>query len=351
MKRIKKFLIIVLTLLIVLTALTACGKSGTSNGNDTKQAGDDNGNASSDKEEVITWRFVSAFVPKAAEHFGFWMFFDRVNEELGERLKIEYLGGTEIVAYFDQFEQLGKGVFEIAHIPVNMTENIVPTGDALYLTELNPMEMRESGAYDMMKKNYAEQANVVYLGVTSGENYGYTIYTNFEVNSLDDFKGKTIRTAPVYVPLLDALGAGSVSIGAGEVYQALERGVVDGFGWSTLGVVDYAWEEVVKYRIDPMFYPCNVGMYVNKDAFDALPSDLQEEVLRIAREVEAECYAKQGDMVVEELRKQEEGGITPIVLEGEMRQQWLDTAKNAGWAHLEKLDPEGAAAIKPLVTK
>lgn len=303
-------------------------------------------------KEGIKWRFVSAFTKAAAEHAGFWMFFDRINEELDGRLNIEYLGGTEVVAYFDQFEQLGKGAFEIGHLPVNMAENLLPVTDALYLTEYTPMEMRTNGTYDYMIEKYAEKMNLQFLGVTSGEGYAYTFYTNFEVNSLDDFKGKTIRTAPVFVPFLEALGAGAVAIPGGEVYTALERGVVDGFGWSTIGAVDNAWYEVVDYRIEPPFYPCNIGMYVNKDAYDALPDDLKAEVNRIAAEVEAEAYSVLvGDLVKKEFATLEEKGMKTITLTGEMEQQWLSMAREAGWANLEKLDPVGAAEVRPLVTK
>src|SRR5690606_9183535 len=112
MRKATTLLIVILSLLLVLTVVTGCGQSSGTSENDSA--------SSSESSEVITWRFVSAFVPNAAEHYGYWMFHDRVNEELGDRLKIEYLGGTEIVAYFDQFEQLGKGVFEVGHIPVNM---------------------------------------------------------------------------------------------------------------------------------------------------------------------------------------------------------------------------------------
>lgn len=302
-------------------------------------------------KEGIKWRFVSAFTKNAAEHTGFWLFYDRVNQELDGRLNMEYLGSTEIVAYFDQFEQLGKGTFEIGHLPVNMAENLLPVTDALYLTEYTPMEMRENGTYEYMIKKYADTMNLQFLGLTGGEDYAYTLYTNFEVTSMDDFKGKTIRTAPVFVPFVEAMGAGAVAIGAGEVYTALERGVVDGFGWSTIGAVDYAWYEVTKYRIAPSFYPCNVGIYVNKDAYDALPDDLKAEVNRIAAEVEAETYTVMGDLVQKEFAELEAKGMKTITLTGDLEQQWLNTARDAGWKNLEKLDPQGCAEVRPLVTK
>lgn len=303
-------------------------------------------------KEGIEWRFVSAFTKAAAEHAGFWLFYERINEELDGRLNIKYLGGTEVVAYFDQFEQLGKGAFEIGHIPVNMAENLLPVTDALYLTEYTPMEMRENGTYEYMIGKYAEKMNLQFLGVTSGEGYAYTFYTNFEVNSLDDFKGKTIRTAPIFVPVVEALGAGAVAMPGGEVYTALERGVIDGFGWSTVGAVDNAWYEVVDYRIEPPFFPCNIGIYVNKDAYDALPDDLKAEVNRIAMEVEAEVYAGLiGELVTKESATLEEKGMKTITLTGELADQWLALARDAGWKNLEKLDPVGAEEVRALVTK
>lgn len=350
MKRIPKILLIGLLLLFVFTAATGCGQSNTGASNEQKP--EQSADSSSDTpKEGIKWRFVSAFTQNAAEHKGFWMFFDRVNKELDGRLNIEYLGGTEVVAYFDQFEQLGKGAFEIGHLPVNMAENLLPVTDALYLTECTPMEMRANGTYDYMTKKYAEKMNLQFLGVTGGEDYAYTFYTNFDVKSLDDFKGKTIRTAPVFVPFVEALGAGAVAIPGGEVYTALERGVVDGFGWSTIGSVDNAWYEVVDYRIEPAFYPCNVGIYVNKDAYDALPDDLKEEVNRIAAEVEAEAYDVMGNAVKEEFATLEENGMKTITLTGDLATQWLAMAREAGWKNLEKLDPVGAAEVRPLVTK
>ena len=50
------------------------------------------------------------------------------------------------------------------------------------------------------------------------------------------------------------LGANVVTTPPGEVYTALERGVVDGYGWPILGIFDLGWQEKTKYRVDPGFY-------------------------------------------------------------------------------------------------
>jgi TRAP-type mannitol/chloroaromatic compound transport system substrate-binding protein len=45
----------------------------------------------------------------------------------------------------------------------------------------------------------------------------------------------------------------------GEVYTALERGVVDGYGWPTAGIFDLGWHEKTKFRVDPGFYTAEVS--------------------------------------------------------------------------------------------
>ena len=69
-----------------------------------------------------------------------------------------------------------------------------------------------------------------------------------------DLTGLKIRITPVYRDFFTALGATVVQTAPGEVYTALERGVVDGYGWPTAGIFDLGWHEKTKFRVDPGFY-------------------------------------------------------------------------------------------------
>ena len=81
-----------------------------------------------------------------------------------------------------------------------MAKNFLPIAEALHLHPfLSPMELRKRCVYDIMRNGFEDAMNIVYLGTTAGKNYDYCFYTNFEVNSLADFKGKTFRVAPAYV--------------------------------------------------------------------------------------------------------------------------------------------------------
>ncbi len=79
-----------------------------------------------------------------------------------------------------------------------------------------------------------------------------------------DLTGLKLRITPVYRDFFQALGATVVQTAPGEVYTALERGVVDGYGWPITGMFDLGWNEKTKYRVDPGFYTAEVSVLVNK---------------------------------------------------------------------------------------
>ena len=63
-----------------------------------------------------------------------------------------------------------------------------------------------------------------------------------------------------------------VQTAPGEVYTALERGVVDGYGWPTIGIFDLGWEKVTKVRFEPGFYAVDINVLVNLNTWKLEPS-------------------------------------------------------------------------------
>ena len=69
------------------------------------------------------------------------------------------------------------------------------------------------------------------------------------------FKGKKVRSIPLYDPILQELRrATPVTTSPAEAYTALERGVVDGLGWPDIGLFDYKFHEQAKFVMAPSFY-------------------------------------------------------------------------------------------------
>ncbi|MFM9888970.1 MAG: TRAP transporter substrate-binding protein [Burkholderiales bacterium] len=106
------------------------------------------------------------------------------------------------------------------------------------------------------------------------------LFANQAIRTLADWKGKKFRVyGSESADLAKALGAAPVSIPFGEVYTALQRGVVDGAMTSATNAEPMKFFEVSKYM---NFWNLSGGstewLATNVKAWNALPKDLQDVV-------------------------------------------------------------------------
>lgn len=80
-----------------------------------------------------------------------------------------------------------------------------------------------------------------HLLASYGDGIRFHIFTSKPVAKVEDLKAMKLRTTPNYTPFFQALGVSLVNTAPGEVQQALERGVVDGYGWPLIGIFDLGW--------------------------------------------------------------------------------------------------------------
>ena len=109
----------------------------------------------------------------------------------------------------------------------------------------------------------------------------FHLYLNKPIDK-PDLTGLKIRITPVYRDFFQALGATVIQTAPGEVYTALERGVVDGYGWPIGGIFDLDWQEKTKYRVDPGFYDAEVSIIMNRRTWDSSTAE-QRAVLDAGR--------------------------------------------------------------------
>jgi TRAP-type C4-dicarboxylate transport system substrate-binding protein len=114
------------------------------------------------------------------------------------------------------------------------------------------------------------------------------IYSTKPLNSMADMKGLKMRAYNPYTSRIAELaGAQPVTIQAAELAQAMATGAVNAN--ITSGATGYdtkAWEVVKNYYDTQAWIPKNI-VFVNQRAFDSLPKDQQQVVLKAAAEAEA----------------------------------------------------------------
>ena len=100
------------------------------------------------------------------------------------------------------------------------------------------------------------------------------------------FEGRKVRGTVSYQPMIEALGGSLVVMGGGEVYSALQTGVVDGAAWGLTGVKDFKWNEVAGYVTRPVFGQVGVMILMNRDTWNGLTSEQQQAIEAVAVKLE-----------------------------------------------------------------
>src|SRR6266436_9171615 len=237
--------------------------------------------ASTAAAQEVTLRAVSAFAEKTTYSRGFELFIERVNRDGKGLVQINYIGGPKAMPPFETGNALKGGVVDIANATGAFYTNVMPESDAWKLTERPMAELRKNGGYDAMAAIYAQKMNAIFLARLV-DNNPFHLYLNKPI-STPDLTGLKLRITPVYRDFFQALGGTVVQTAPGEVYTALERGVVDGYGWPISGIFDLGWHEKTKYRVDPGFYTAEVSVLINKNSWDRL-NEAQKNVLRRSAE-------------------------------------------------------------------
>ena len=305
--------------------------------------------ASSATAQEVTLKAATAFTENTTYSRPFERFINRVNEDGKGILRINYVGGPKAMPPFEIGNALKGGVIDIANAAGAFYTNVMPEADAWKLTERPMAELRQNGGYAAMAAIYAQKLNAVFLARLV-DNNPFHLYVNKPI-ARPDLTGLKLRITPVYRDFFQALGGTVVQTAPGEVYTALERGVVDGYGWPITGIFDLGWHEKTKYRVDPGFYTAEVSVLINKNSWDRL-AETQKDVLRKSAERgEAEAISEFAEENDREIKRQAAAGIQTIKFEGAMASAYLAKAYQAGWDGIIRQSPATGPKLRELFQK
>ena len=135
-----------------------------------------------------------------------------------------------------------------------------------------------------VEKKFAAQGLMLLFTVPWGPQ---GIYANQPLTKVEDMKGLKFRTYNAGTARIAELaGAQAMTIQAAELPQALATGVVNSFVSSgSTGYDSKVWESLSHWYDTKAWIPKNVT-FVNKAAFDGLPKDQQDAVLKASKDAE-----------------------------------------------------------------
>ncbi len=298
--------------------------------------------------QEATLKLVSAFgeTTTYVKHMTPWI--QKFNAEGKGVAQINFIGGPKAIPTFEVGTSVKNGVVEMAMNTGAFYTNLMPEADFLKLSQVTIAEQRKNGAFDYINKVWNQKANLVYLARMVDET-PFHLYLTKKIDK-PDLNGLKLRITPVYREFFQSMGATLIQTPPGEVYTALERGVVDGYGWPIHGIFDLNWHEKTKFRVDPGFYNAEVSIIMNLDAFKKLTPEQRSFVEKQALALEA-MNSYWPKLNKEETDRQAKTGIETIKFDAATAKSYVDKAYEVGWAHAIKQSPEHGPQMRKLLSK
>jgi TRAP-type mannitol/chloroaromatic compound transport system substrate-binding protein len=239
-------------------------------------------------EKKIVWTAQSSYPAGLPQLYAPAEDFANIIEEMTDgRLVIKLSPGGAIVPSKEVLEAVSSGVLDIGFTWAGWWIGKFPASVLFGNSFPNGLQMQEmlswiyhGGGLELWNEMYAGH-NLVVLppyGMLGSENF---CWSRKPINSLEDFKGLKFRTVGIWGKALERLGARVVSLPGGEVYPALERGVIDAAEFATPAIDrKLGFQEICKYlKVGGIHEPCApLETLVNAESWNRLPDDLKEKV-------------------------------------------------------------------------
>jgi TRAP-type mannitol/chloroaromatic compound transport system substrate-binding protein len=241
-------------------------------------------------QQVTRWRCQSMWSAAELTYKAFQDFCERVKVNSGGRLVIEPFAAGAVTGAFETLDAVTAGVLQ-AHSSwpgyfSGKDAGLAVISDFVFGYQ-HPHQaeawFQHRGGMQMLREAYAKY-NVYPVGVSW---WGVeTMVSKRPVQKMEDFKGVKFRSPQgMTAEILTKLGASIVVLPGGEVFSALDKGVVDAADWGTLSMNErMGFHGVAKYPTK-VFHSMPVQEFsVNMAAWKALPDDLKAILHSMARE-------------------------------------------------------------------
>ncbi|USK72124.1 TRAP transporter substrate-binding protein DctP [Peribacillus asahii] len=311
-----------LTIIISILSLVIAGCS-TSSSNNSKE------------NETITLK-LATYVPVTSQVYKYvtepWM--KRVTELTDGKVQFDTYPGEQLGKAQDMLKLTRDGVTDIGVFPANYFPDNMPLTNALAgLPNLSMTSHQGTAAYnellqqnkELLETDFSKNGLVPILGHVSPT---YEIWTTKkEVRVPADLKGLKTRTVGgVANEVYEYMGAVPVTVSHTETYEALEKGVIEGAGYSSVAVEASGTSDLLKYATFPHIGTAIHGLVVNEKVWNGLPEDVQKAMKEAGQEL-IEQSGKEYDQDTEAFNKEFSKTGTIVELTDEEKGKWEKVTK------------------------
>jgi TRAP-type mannitol/chloroaromatic compound transport system substrate-binding protein len=266
---------------------------------------------------TVRWRLASSF-PKSLDtiYGAAEVLAERVSALTEGKFQIRPYQAGEIVPGLQVMDAVQQGTVEVGHTasyyfvgkaPALAFDTGVPFG--LTARQMNAW-MYAAGGIELFRSIYADFGIIQFPGGNTGVQMGG--WFRKEIKGLADLKGLKMRIPGPGGQVMSRLGVVPQVLAGGEIYPALERGVVDAAEW--VGPYDdekLGFYKVAKYYYYPGWHEPGsmLSFYVNLKEWQKLPKEYQQAFEVAAAEANLVMVAKYDQLNVPALQRLLKAGV------------------------------------------
>ncbi|MBO1003246.1 TRAP transporter substrate-binding protein DctP [Pseudogracilibacillus auburnensis] len=312
----------VLTMLMMMVFATVIFAGCSSNSSDDEKEKEANGGE-------ITLKVATYFANTAPAHTnGVEPWMNRVEELTDGKVKFDLYPGEQLGKMGDILGLTKSGVTDIGIFEVSSVTDDMPLTNVLGATP----GIYETSSQGTLGYNELVQENEDLMKIDYTDNGVHPLYTwvcppteiftrEKEIRVPADLKGIKIRTAGLENNVYESLGATPVSIPYPEMYESVERGVVEGVNNMGIGVQTAGITELLGYVNEQHMGGAILPLVINEKVWASLPEDVQDAMSQASQEV-AEQIGDTYNALTEEFNKEFATAGTFVELSEEEQAEW-----------------------------
>ena len=213
----------------------------------------------------------------------------QVEERSGGRLRIQVFGSRQLGEEKDTLEQTRFGVIDLnrvnsASLNSLIPETVIPGLPFLFRDEAHMHRVLDGAIGDDIMSGAARH-NLIPLGYYDSGARSFYMRTK-AINEPGDLRGQKVRVqaSDMWVAMMRAFGANPTPLPTGEVYSALQTGVVDGAENNYPSYQSFRHFEVAKFYSVSEHSMAPEVLVMAKRSYDRLPKELQDILRQAAKD-------------------------------------------------------------------
>lgn len=300
--------------------------------------------AGSDGHEPVTIRAVLPLATDYPEMQGFLEDFIPALEEKAPWVTVDVVGGPEVIPEVDQAEAIANGAYDMTMLATGYSEGYIPGISAGMLTPNTPTEDREAGTIDLYNELFLNPHGMTTLGlqqhnIQAGLYLGKNACEAFDPEN-PSLSGSVIRGGTQYVEAVEYLGGSIVSMPVGDIYNSLDRGVIDGYGGTAMGIPFYGTEEVTGCLVKPEFKAIVFWQTVNTEWWESLDEETRTAIEEAVIETETAAEERYANLAEEAYQQLADAGIETVEMSDEAGEEFLAAVYDESWKNMISANSE-----------